>query len=243
MTEIDALRATARAAGGLRLAKTTEELVESALPASAAFGVHSLSVVQKPAAGGTAVDAILFSNVSQTEVAKYRSRGYAAVDPIVQRPLRGDGSRRLSAIAEERLSALERKVFGSYHCAAGVTDGLVIPVRRSVHPDGVIVFGGVAPNLSEPAAAALTVLGHCLYARLLELRAAPDAPSQPALSPRAVEVLSWVAKGKSDGEIATILSMSARTVRFHVANAKARLGTATRIQAVTQAIALGLIEG
>jgi DNA-binding CsgD family transcriptional regulator len=120
-----------------------------------------------------------------------------------------------------------------------------VPVRRTALPDGVIVFGGPQPNTSATARAALTILGHCAYARLNELRdqsldpAARAAPE--ALSAREKEVMSWVAKGKCDSEIAIILGMSERTARFHVANAKRKLDSATRVQAVTRALELGLI--
>jgi DNA-binding CsgD family transcriptional regulator len=243
MSKTAMLRAAARAGTDISSAQTPDEAAQGALAIAETLGFHSLSVVEKPSDEAAANDAILFTNVPETQAAKYRTRNYAAIDPIVQRTLRGGAPRLLSGIGEERLSDLERKVFGSYHCASGVKDGLVVPVRRSVHPDGVITFGGVDPDLSAPAQAALTVLGHIVYGRLEELRAAPCAPSKPALSPREIEVLSWVAKGKPDAEIAVILGMSERTARFHMANAKVKLGASTRVQAVTKALELGLIEG
>ena len=62
----------------------------------------------------------------------------------------------------------------------------------------------------------------------------------PDLSPRQLEVLFWIAQGKTDEETGQILGMSQRTARFHVEQAKARLGTNSRIHAVI--IALGRIE-
>lgn len=242
MTATDMLRATAKAARDVTQARTVDEVAKTALAITAELGLHSLSVVKKPADDASAEDAILFTNVPDSQVSKYRSRGYAGVDPIVQRTLRGDGARLLSGIGEERLSELERKVFSSYHCASGVKDGLAIPVRRSVHPDGVITFGGVEPDLSAPAQAALTVLGHVIYGRLEELRSAPQPRGKAMLSPREIEVMTWVAQGKSDAETAVILSMSERTARFHMANAKAKMNASTRVQAVTRALELGLIK-
>ena len=61
------------------------------------------------------------------------------------------------------------------------------------------------------------------------------------LSPRETECLRWAALGKTDNEIGTILSISPRTARFHVENAKRKLGVATRIQAVTAALRRGMI--
>jgi DNA-binding CsgD family transcriptional regulator len=140
------------------------------------------------------------------------------------------------------LSDAERNVLSAMGKATGCTNSLVIPVHRSTHPDGVIVFGGLKPDTGPAVRAALTVLGHCAYCRIAELTQSGLAPkSKAGLSPRETEVLTWVSKGKCDSEIAIILRMSERTARFHVANAKAKLDTTSRVQAVTKAIELGLI--
>jgi DNA-binding CsgD family transcriptional regulator len=43
-----------------------------------------------------------------------------------------------------------------------------------------------------------------------------------------------VADGKTDVEVGKILDISPRTVRFHINNAKVKLGVSTRIQAVAK---------
>ena len=62
------------------------------------------------------------------------------------------------------------------------------------------------------------------------------------LSEREVEVLAWSARGKTSGEIATILGLSKRTVDFHIDNARQKLGVATRIEAVVKASSAGIIK-
>ena len=49
-----------------------------------------------------------------------------------------------------------------------------------------------------------------------------------ALNEREVEVLTWVARGKTSAEIAQILGLTKRTVDFHTDNARGKLGAATR---------------
>ncbi len=56
------------------------------------------------------------------------------------------------------------------------------------------------------------------------------------LTAREIEVLHWIARGKSDWEIGEILQISAKTVNFHVENSKRKFGVPTRIQAVVLAI-------
>jgi DNA-binding CsgD family transcriptional regulator len=54
------------------------------------------------------------------------------------------------------------------------------------------------------------------------------------MSARELECLRWVAAGKSDWEIGSILSISAATVKFHLNGARAKLDARTRAQAVAR---------
>lgn len=69
----------------------------------------------------------------------------------------------------------------------------------------------------------------------------PGIAAAKGLSPREVEVLTWVAAGKSSTVIGTLLGISARTVNFHVENAVRKLGAANRSQAVVFAAQQGVI--
>ena len=62
------------------------------------------------------------------------------------------------------------------------------------------------------------------------------------LNDRETEVLTWVARGKTSAEIAQILGLTKRTVDFHTDNARAKLGAATRTEAVIKAATGRLIE-
>jgi len=66
------------------------------------------------------------------------------------------------------------------------------------------------------------------------------APEQ--LTPRELEVLAWVAQGHPNKEIAERLSISQRTVKFHVSSIMGKLGAANRTEAVALAVQHGLIE-
>lgn len=86
------------------------------------------------------------------------------------------------------------------------------------------------------------ILTSIVEARLA--RVARKRPGLPAvqLSEREVETLVWSARGKTSGEIATILGLSKRTVDFHIDNARQKLGVATRIEAVVKAASAGIIK-
>jgi len=61
------------------------------------------------------------------------------------------------------------------------------------------------------------------------------------LSPRELTVLMWMKEGKTNWEIAQILGLSERTVRFHVGGIFEKLDVTSRTQAVARALGAGLI--
>jgi DNA-binding CsgD family transcriptional regulator len=82
---------------------------------------------------------------------------------------------------------------------------------------------------------------------LAELRAVGAAPQRTeaepgALTPREHEILALVAQGRSNGEIAKQLYISAKTVSVHVSNILAKLGAAGRTEAAALARSRGLLD-
>ena len=80
-------------------------------------------------------------------------------------------------------------------------------------------------------------LGETMW--LLRVRAAGEAPASrlatAALTPRETEVLSWIAKGKTNRDVAEILGMSPRTVNKHLEHVFEKLGVETRAAAAALA--------
>ena len=70
----------------------------------------------------------------------------------------------------------------------------------------------------------------------------PPAPQGRQPSARELEVLTLLADGATDPQIAKRLELSPATVQTHVRNAKAKLGARTRAQAVALVLERGLIQ-
>ncbi|MCA9982687.1 MAG: response regulator transcription factor [Anaerolineales bacterium] len=67
-------------------------------------------------------------------------------------------------------------------------------------------------------------------------------PEAEPLTPRELEVLGHLAKGLQNKEIALALTISERTVKFHVSSLMAKLGVGNRTEAVSRAAQRGLID-
>lgn len=75
------------------------------------------------------------------------------------------------------------------------------------------------------------------------LQAARETPAEAekdALSPREREILSHIAKGSSNKEIARTLELAESTVKIHVQHILRKLNLASRVQAAVYAIEKGL---
>ena len=74
---------------------------------------------------------------------------------------------------------------------------------------------------------------------LLNVQSAGDASASrlatASLTPRETEVLSWIAKGKTNRDVADILGLSPRTVNKHLEHVFEKLGVETRAAAAALA--------
>jgi DNA-binding NarL/FixJ family response regulator len=85
------------------------------------------------------------------------------------------------------------------------------------------------------------MLGTVIQNRLRRQSERPRRRSEYHLTDREREVLTWVGRGKTSSEIATILGLSERTVNFHCDQAMKRLNVINRAQAVAKAVSEQLL--
>src|SRR3954470_1743018 len=63
-----------------------------------------------------------------------------------------------------------------------------------------------------------------------------------SVTPRELEVLGLISEGLSTRQVASRLNLSPKTVETHIAKLYRKLGARTRVQALSRAVALGLID-
>jgi two-component system, NarL family, response regulator YdfI len=122
-------------------------------------------------------------------------------------------------------------------------------LRRLLHAGVRAVLGRDAAQHEilaavEAVSAGLTALAPEQMDLLLPSTAENDE-SEPwlheALTARESEVLTMLAEGTSNKEIAARLNISDHTVKFHVSSILAKLGATTRTEAVSRGVRQGLI--
>jgi DNA-binding CsgD family transcriptional regulator len=124
----------------------------------------------------------------------------------------------------------------------GIVDAFVVPVHYPGGDFGLCVSIADHPieNISERNA--LQIASLFAHQRCRELGGHSGATTAPTLlTPRELECLRWVLKGKSDTDIGEILAISHTTAHFHIERAKKKLGVKTRTQAAATVVALGYL--
>ena len=146
-----------------------------------------------------------------------------------------------SKLFEQQTAHVDMKIVDQAR-GLGLRDGVTLATASSTQGLGSLFsFAGSAiDNLSRSA----LVLGQLApYLHNALMRMAPRAMNNEAeLTERERETLLWIQNGKTNWEIAQILGISERTVKFHVQNILTKLKASSRSHAVALARTGNLIE-
>lgn len=129
----------------------------------------------------------------------------------------------------DRISDEQKRIYATLR-ADGFIDGIAVPVMT--RPGELAVFAlskrGVRFSLSNAELRKLQVACHVMHLRFEELS---EDERDARLSGRETDVMRLVARGKSNKEIAQMLSLSAHTVDTLIRRCFAKLGVSNRIEA------------
>ena len=152
-----------------------------------------------------------------------------------------------SEIVERKLSAAQRALYDA-GWAYGWRDIFAVPlhgpgslqglVTLAVHQKQPLALRELAPaDVAAIELAARTIWEKCRTSEGFGM----GERAHVKLSDRELECLQWAACGKSDGDIALLVGISAATAHFHIEQAKRRLGVRSRVEAVAVGVPNGMI--
>lgn len=173
---------------------------------------------------------------------EYLDNNYFELDPVIQaapmvsRPFYWSQIERYVTLTDAQKDYL-RSIM-----RYGLVEGLAVPVFNSKGNVAYFSFGSheKALGLSAAQLTELQFISHQTHLRYLELEGT-RRPEIIVLSPREKEVLYWIAQGKSNSVIASILDISDHTVDTLVRRCFHKLGVSNRVTAALKGVCAGLI--
>ena len=171
---------------------------------------------------------------------QYDQSGFMHIDPIVQY-----SAKNALPLSWERIAPNGGAIFEEARCN-GLHAGFSIPIHGRQGEFGMLSFATSNPGAFKANIDNLTITQLVVPIIIHNLKNIIKSHHTEyvnvQLTQREVEVISWVAEGKSTWEIATILSCSERTIKFHISNLCRKLGAINRCQAISKAIVGGHIH-
>ncbi|MFS2006992.1 autoinducer binding domain-containing protein [Duganella sp. CT11-25] len=199
-----------------------------------AYGVRMPVPISRPSVA-------LYSNYPTEWQRRYQECSYIDVDPTVRHAMRST----LPVVWSDRLFEPARAMWEEAR-AHGLSVGWAQASRDASGGVGLLTLSRSAEPLNEAELskhrakmAWLTHYAHAAMAKLLAPKLSPE--TSVAVTAREKEVLRWTAEGKTAYEIAQILSISERTICFHINNIVFKLGASNKIHAAVKAATLGML--
>ena len=226
-----------KVADSIRLARATGEIWRALKMFIGPLGFTQLSVLSPlDAAAEKLKSRIMYIDAPPAFVDAFDQRKFLPHHPLVQHALTTDEPFTVRQIQARGFTPEQREALEFIGTQLNLTAGFVVPVRTAGKLLGIVLYGGVRCRLGPIERSILHLLGHSALMHAIALKDAPKEAATKELSPRELQCLQWASKGKTDAEIGVILGISARTARFHIENAKRKLGAATRVQSVAEAM-------
>lgn len=180
-----------------------------------------------------------FEDALLAQYLRARAQGFAVLAAVAQRslvPVYLEDLERCPSLSER-----ERGHLSEYR-SSGVLSGLALPVFGPGGRNGIfgVELKADTRRLSTDALACLRWACQVMHLRYCALLL-PTLGELPNLSSRELEVLAWVARGKTNASIGYILDISGHTVEAHLRRIYLKLGVYDRVSAALSGLSFGLI--
>lgn len=186
----------------------------------------------------------LYSTYPEDWLKYYAAKDYGRIDPVVRAAGTSHHAFTWADLEKTTVFSPQQVRLMRQGEEVGLNAGIGVPLRGS---RALLAGIGLAASDEHDGADVHLDLVNALCSQFyLAFRRLYAKPAQAAdvtpLSPKEREILSWVAAGKTDEEIATILSISRNTVDTHMRNIFRKLDAPNRVSAAIKGVTLGHIQ-
>ena len=202
------------------------------------LGFSNGACLRLPDKGERIWDCVMMNTRPDEWSTEYVANDHYLTDPMALELGRSYNPFAWSDVQRKRNFTKKQSEIMNYTADCGMDSGFVVPIFETNGNVALVSLAGENVDLPEETRGAATLASIYLHNRLFTLQRMVQE-DRVALTPREIECLHWVAAGKSDWQIGQILTISAKTVNYHVENVKRKFGVATRIQAVVAAMRQG----
>lgn len=224
----------------MRLCETLEQVAEVFAATVLPVGMTASASGMVSGPKSLSANVFHFVNWPAEWLALYMARGYDKKDPVPRwaiisgKPVAWTEMMRTLAPDDPG-----HEVFAAAR-AWGYSEGYITPVRAQDGSLGLISVGGGREGLDDAERVFLQAVSTAALHRA-EAISTPETSSAVAklLSRRERECVSLLLQGFTDREIGTVLGVSEATARFHIDNARRKLGARSRPQLVALVAAFG----
>jgi LuxR family quorum sensing-dependent transcriptional regulator len=219
---------------------TADDILNSLLAIITEFGLTSFCISGLPEPGESLREYVLLSGWPTGWLERYIAEDYVHVDPVIRQlkrtvtPFQWD-----EALYDPGNEPNAHRVM-TEATEFRMNSGVTVPIYSVTGFQACVTYGSAERklDLSNRSVAALHLISIYAHNKMRDVLAGSGnraAKRATALSAREIEVLKWMAAGKTNWEIARIIGVTERTVEFHVSQALRRLNAVTRTQAVAEA--------
>lgn len=224
-------------------AKTLASLWRLMVLHSRSYGFQSVSYYLLKSGIHQPAMAPVFYGFSDELVAAYLSQDYNRLDLAPRIALAHGVPMRWSDIW--RGADATEAEFGFLEAlrAAGVTDGFALPCFGPGGRDANVGLSGMtdATRCNDEALHELHAVAQAAHLRICALTS-EQLRMEKQLSQRELQILDWVARGKSNGVIADILHISVGTVDTYMRRIYEKMDVSDRTSAAVKGVGMGLIS-
>lgn len=185
--------------------------------------------------------AIIFSHCSESWVERYGQEGMLPRDPVIYLSMQSLLPIYWQEIPLEPMLPEGALALMDEARECGLHDGISFPFRGACGESGILSFITEEDGLDIKAKAP-TLRWVTDYIFNAGVRVVSSTKNNPALSSRELECLFWASEGKTAEEMGEILSITARTVNYHIQEAVHKTNSVNRYQAIAKVAMGGLLR-